>query len=138
MDNGFEKRLALLVQNAGELDDENAVRDHDAGHHDDTHQRHDVQRGAGKEQDQNHADESGRKRHENDERIDEGAELRDEDEIDKQYGDDQAKTEVVKRLIHLHNGAAQGDYRIAVVAGVCEQLVNASADGLQSLGFGGD
>ena len=47
----LQQRQALLVQDAGELNDQDAVRDDDAGHHDDAHQRHDVERAAGEKQD---------------------------------------------------------------------------------------
>ena len=79
------------MQDARELDDENAVRDHDAGHHDHAHQRHDVERAAGEQQDQHHPSQTGRNRHQNDEWIDERAELRHQDQVDHQHGDDASR-----------------------------------------------
>ena len=79
-----QQRHSLLVKDVRELDDQNAVRDHDAGHHDDAHQRHDVERAAGEHQDEHHAGEARRNGHEDDERIDERSELRHQDQVDQQ------------------------------------------------------
>ena len=111
----FEQRHALLVQDAGELDDQNAVRHHDAGHHDHAHQRHDVERAAGKQQNEHHADQAGRNGHEDDEGIDEGGELRHQDQVDQHDSDDQPDAEVVKGLVHVDHRAAHVKHGVAVV-----------------------
>ena len=69
LDHGFEKAVALRVQDAGELDNENGVGDDDAGHHDDAHQRHDIDRRVGHQQKQNHAGHARRDGQQNDQRI---------------------------------------------------------------------
>ena len=135
---GLKKRQALLVQNAGELDDQNAVRDHDAGHHNHAHQRHDVQRAAGEEQNQNHSRQARRNGQENDERIDEGGKLGHQNQVHEQDRDDEAEAEIVEGLVHVDHGAAHVDHRVTVVAGLCQQAVDPRSHVLQSLGFGGD
>jgi hypothetical protein len=84
--NRFLNRFTVVVQMAGELDDQNAVRNHDANHHDNTHEGHDVQCGPGSKEEQEHTCQSGGNREQNDEGIVPRRELRDQDQVHQYDG----------------------------------------------------
>ena len=138
LDRRFEERQPSLVQNAGELDDEDAVRDHDAGHHDDAHQRHDVERAAGEQQDHDYPCQAGRNGHQDDKRIDKRGELRHENEVHQCDGDQQSQTEALKCVVHAHHATTQGEKGIPVGPGVGDQLADLLSNLLQRFGLGGN
>ncbi len=123
--------LALGVQNARELNNQNGVGDDDAGHHDDAHQRHDVERRAGEQQDQHHACKAGWNGHQNNERIEEGCELRHQHEIDERDGEDKADAEAREGVRHALDRAANRDAHAARPLHVLNDMLHLPADGVQ-------
>src|SRR5580704_8199332 len=135
-DNGFLKLESLFPKLAGELNDQNAVRNNDAGHHQHPHEAHDVQRGMRGQKEEDHTGDSRRDGEQDDEGVNKRGELRHQDQENKHDGEDEADSERLERVVHVIDRAANRQNRSMRGMGAVDDPSDLLADAVEVFRFG--